>query len=251
MERSAGAAEPPLETEGALVVRADRPSDALAAIATLPAIGRWGLEPLPPQGIEDVYFDRDDRSLGRQRIALRIRRVDGVVLLTMKSPLRHEGGVATRIEIEEPWSPSALRRVELELHEPGGPTENEATTPEEALGELGLRPVQHRATDRVRRAVLDAGGRAIAELALDTVSYDLPAGPLRLYEIEVEARTPDADVGPVLDALAARFDTLARWRHGKLATGFAAERAMRDGALAPGALTSAALDVLEQALERD
>jgi inorganic triphosphatase YgiF len=238
---------PPLETEGALVVRAERPSEVLAAIAALPGVGDWALEALPPQTIEDAYFDDERRSLGARRIALRIRRVDGVALLTMKSPLRREGGVATRIEIEEPWSAAALRRAMTELDLASG--EPAATDPEAALHELGFRPVQRRSTARERRAVIDAGGRAIAELALDTVSYDLPAGAVRLCEIEVESRAGNADVGPILDALAARFGALVPWPQGKLATGLAAERALRDGSLTPGTLTPASLDALERALD--
>jgi inorganic triphosphatase YgiF len=233
------------ETEGALVVRAERPAEVLAQIATLSSIGRWALEPRPPQAIEDVYFDDERRSLGRRRIALRIRRVDAVVLLTMKSPLGREGGVTTRTEVEAPWSADALRRVvaELDLGSAGA----WAPSPEPALRELGLAPVQRRTTARERRAVV-GDGREIAELALDTVTYDLAPGTLLLCEVEVEAKAPDADVGPILDALAARFETLAPWRHGKLATGFAAERAMQAGSLAPGTLTPPALDALERAL---
>jgi inorganic triphosphatase YgiF len=254
MERPASA-EQPLETEGALVVCADRPAEVLAAIAALPAIGAWGLEPLAPQAIDDVYYDDGDHSLGRRRVALRIRRVDGEPVLTLKAPLWRDGGVATRLEIEEPWSAGALSRIAAplgELTRVRTPVPAAAASPEAALRALGLRPVQRRTTGRERRAVLArGGGTIIAELALDSVSYDLPPGPLQLYEIEVEARTDDADVGPILDALAARFDALVPWRHGTLATGFAAERAMRDGALAPGALTPAALELLEQALARD
>jgi hypothetical protein len=60
-------------------VRAERPAEVLAQIAALPSVGDWALEPLPPQAIEDVYFDDASGSLGRRRIALRIRRVDAVV----------------------------------------------------------------------------------------------------------------------------------------------------------------------------
>jgi inorganic triphosphatase YgiF len=238
---------PPLEKEGALLVRAERPGDVLSEIAALTKVGDWTLEPLEPQAIDDVYFDDVRRSLGQRRIALRIRRVDGVVLLTMKSPLGREGGVATRIEIEEPWSPEALREVVAQLDRAWRAPD--ATAPEAALHELGFAPVQRRRTARDRRAVLDPDGKTLAELALDTVSYDLPTGLVQLCEIEVESRTAEADVRPILAALATRFAALAPWPHGKLATGFAAEHAVREGSLAPGLLTPASLDVLERALD--
>src|SRR6266545_4498251 len=93
-------AEPPIEVESALVVRADQPAEVLAKIAALRTLARWTLEPLTPQTIEDVYFDASDGSLGARRIAVRVRRVDGQVLLALKSGLRREGDVTTRIEIE-------------------------------------------------------------------------------------------------------------------------------------------------------
>jgi inorganic triphosphatase YgiF len=239
------------ETEGALVVRAERPADVLAAIAALARLDDWALNALASQTIDDTYFDDDRRSLGALRIALRVRRVDGEVLLTVKSPLRYDSGVATRIEIEAQWSPQTLQRAAAELEAAAELTVGGAAwtpSPEATLGSLGLEPVQRRTTDRARRAVTDGGGRTVAELALDVVSYDLPPGPVRLYEIEVEARADGADVGAILAALAARFDELIPWRHGKLATGFAAERAIREGALAPGESPSATLDALAHAL---
>jgi inorganic triphosphatase YgiF len=236
----------PLEQEGALVVRADRPTEVLDEIAALAGIGEWAFEPLPAQTIEDVYFDDDKRSLGSRRVALRVRRMDEAILLTRKSPGHRSGGVTTRVEIEAPWSPQALQRVVSELETIGDAAW--APSPEDAFGAVGLRPVQRRTTNRVRRAVLDDDGRTIAELALDSVSYDLTGGPARLCEAEVEARAEDAAVGPILDALAARFDALAPWPHSKVATGFAADRALRAGAIDGGELTPPALDVLDRAL---
>ena len=167
MQRPASA-EQLLETEGVLVVCADRPAEVLVAVAALPAVGEWELEPLPPQGIEDVYYDDADRSLRRRRVALRIRRVDGDPVVTLKAPRGREGGVSTRLEIEEPWSPESLRRIVAPLDELTRltlPVPAAAAAPEAALRELGLRAVQRRRTDRERRAVLASGGPTIASAA--------------------------------------------------------------------------------------
>lgn len=94
-------------------------------------------------------------------------------------------------------------------------------------------------------------GDALAEVALDSVAFDDPRSVIRLYEVELEARSPAADVRALGDALIAAFPSLRSSPHGKLSTGLAAIQARSRGQLeltANGALTPAALRRLDRAL---
>ena len=89
---------------------------------------------------------------------------------------------------------------------------------------------------RTPRDVLDKGqsGVPVAELTLDDVGYQLPAGTARLLEVEVEAKGPGGleTVQALLQALAEAFPSdLKPWPFGKLATGRAVERLLAEGRL--------------------
>jgi hypothetical protein len=105
------------------------------------------------------------------------------------------------------------------------------------LAALGLHPTQTRETTRTPRDVVerdDPGAGPVAELTLDDVAYQLPAGRARLLEVEVEAKGPGGmeTVQSVLGALAERFpDDLRPWPYGKLATGRAVEQLLAEGRL--------------------
>jgi hypothetical protein len=78
----------------------------------------------------------------------------------------------------------------------------------------------------------DAG--PVAELTVDDVAYQLPAGAARLIEVEVEAKGEGGldTVQALLGAVAAALpDDLRPWPYGKLATGIAVERLLAAGQL--------------------
>ena len=233
--------EGPHEVEGVLLVRAGDQEAAAAKVAALEAVGRFRLRHRPAQRIRDTYLDTGDGALGAARVAFRVRELDGSPLLTLKADAVRSGLAAQRLELEAPWSAAALgmvleelRRRGIELPEP--PETGGAGEPLADLAGLGLRPTQTRETTRTPRDVLDkgqAGGR-VAELTLDDVGYQLPAGTARLLEVEVEAKGPGGmeTVNDLLEVLAAAFpDDLVPWPYGKLATGRAVERLLADGRL--------------------
>jgi inorganic triphosphatase YgiF len=249
------AASEPREVETALVVVADEPTEALERVAELRELGGRRLVPIPEQTLEDTYYDRPAGPLGQRSLALRLRRVNGELRLTLKSDLERHAGVADRFELEAVWSResfaevlNALTYFDVEFRVEGDVFSADAPS---TLESLGLKPVQRRRTRRVRRLVVDDDGRALAELALDSVVFDEPAGPIRLFEVEIEARSADADVGELARALA-RCPSLRRWPYGKLPTGFAAARAAASGdleRLPDGTLTASAFDRLADELD--
>jgi hypothetical protein len=128
------------------------------------------------------------------------------------------------------------------------------------LAGLGLHPNQRRQTTRTPRDVLERdGGGPLAELTIDDVAYQLPAGTARLLEVEVEAVGAGGleIVQTLLGALAAAFpDDLRPWPYGKLATGRAVERLLAEGRLAglldpTGRISPSAHDGLAELLAQD
>jgi len=199
------------EVEGVLLVCADDQEAAGRKVAGLAAVDRFELRPRPAQRIRDVYLDTGDGALAAAKVAFRVRELDGQPLLTLKADSVRSGLAAERLELEAPWSAGALGTALEELRRRGielpDPPEGAGTgEPLADLGGLGLRPTQTRETTRTPRDVLDkgqAGGR-VAELTLDDVGYQLPAGTARLLEVEVEAKGPGGleTVQALLEALA-------------------------------------------------
>ena len=248
--------EQPREVEGVLLVRADDQDAAGGRVAALEAVGRFDLRARPPQRIRDTYLDTGDGALSAARVAFRVRELDGRPLLTLKADPVRAGLAAERLELEAPWSAVALGTVLEELWRRG---EGE---PLADLAGLGLRPTQIRKTTRTPRDVVerdDPGAGPVAELTLDHVVYQLPAGRARLLEVEVEAKGPGGleTVQTLLGALAEAFpDDLRPWPYGKLATGRSVERLLAEGRLeglldADGRIRPAAHELLAEFLAQN
>jgi inorganic triphosphatase YgiF len=231
--------EHPREVEGVLLVRAANQEAAGGRVAALESVDRFQLQPRPAQRIRDVYLDTADGALAGARVAFRVRELDGRPLLTFKAEAIRSGLAAERLELEAPWSAEALQAVleELRRHDielPTPPEGSGAGVPLADLSALGLRPTQTRETTRTPRDVVDQAAGTVAELTVDDVGYQLPAGRARLLEVEVEAKGSGGleTVQAVLEALAEAFpDDLRPWPFGKLATGRAVERLLAEGRL--------------------
>jgi len=257
----------PREVEGVLLVCAEDQEAAARRVAGLGAVDRFVLRPRPPQRIRDVYFDAGDGALARARVAFRVRELDGRPLLTLKASPVRTGLASERLELEAPWSAAALQAVLEELRRrgvrlPDPPPEAGSGEPLADLLALGLLRTQLRETTRTP---LDAteldhqGAGPVAELTVDDVAYQLPAGTARLLEVEVEAKGRGRleTVQALLEALAQAFPgELRPWPYGKLATGRAVERLLAAGRLQglldpAGRIRPAAHDLLAEALAQE
>ena len=193
--------EQPREVEGVLLVRADDQEAAGRRVAALEAVDRFDLRPRPPQRIRDVYVDTGDGALAGARVAFRVRELDGRPLLTLKAgagPVRAGrrapgagGALVGRGPPDRPGgaAPPPAPGSEGSGDPGGGPVG--AGEPLADLAGLGLRPTQRRETTRTPRDVLERGdpdAGPVAELTIDDVAYQLPAGTARLLEVEVEAK---------------------------------------------------------------
>ena len=253
----------PREVEGTLAIQSEVPDETARRLGDLREVAGYRLRPCPTRRLRDAYLDNRPRDLGRRRIALRLREVDGEVLVALKAD-SHVTEVATdRVEIESPWSPAAFDAVREELARRGVETPQaqpnlEKRKAEEVLREAGFVPVQERETMRIPREVIpETGGEPEAELVVDTVAYRFDREPVRFHEVEVEARARGnaETVGRVLRALVDLFPAeLRAWPYGKLATGEAI-RALReegrlDGLVDPdGTLAVKAYDLLAARLD--
>jgi inorganic triphosphatase YgiF len=253
----------PREVEGVLLVSADDQEGAGRRVGALERVDRFELRPRPTQRIRDVYLDTGDGALAGARVAFRVRELDGRPLLTVKANPVRSGRATERLELEAPWSAEALQSMLEELRRhgvqlPDPPEGTEAGEPLADLAGLGLQPTQSRHTTRIPRDVHERGrnGGPVAELTVDDVAYQLPAGTARLLEVEVEAKGAGEleTVQALLEALAEVFpDDLRPWPYGKLATGRAVERLLAagrpEGLLDPsGRISPAAHDRLAEYL---
>ena len=252
----------PRETEAALAILSDDAAQIAKKIAARRALGAYRLEPQPTRKIRDVYFDTRDRSLGKQRLALRIRHQDDVALLTLKGPSQAgTDGVNARLEIEARWSRAALTRVLRELRAHGIVVEMAQrdfarADPMATLARLGFCVIQDRTTRRQIRHVIPrtAPSKIVdAELAIDAVTYRFGKQRVRLREIEIEAKRARARIGDLVRHLETLFQPALRRWYGKLATGLAIQALLEQGALQEllddkNDLTPAAWDRLAQEL---
>jgi len=231
----------PREIAGVLLVCADDQEAAGRKVAGLEGVDRFELRARATQRIRDTYLDTGEGALGAARVAVRVRELDGRPLLTLKANPVRSGLAAERLELEAPWSAEALQSMLEELRRhgvqlPDPPEGTGAGEPLADLAGLGLHPTQRRHTTRTPRDVRERGtdGGPVAELTIDDVAYQLPAGTARLLEVEVEAKAGGGlgTVQALLRALAEVFpDDLRPWPYGKLATGRAVEQLLAAGRL--------------------
>ncbi len=249
------------EIEATLAICAENPERVVAKLQQLSSIGSYGLRPIPPLAIGDVYLDLAGRELGELGLGLRIRTVGQQTLITLKGPKDFVvGGGASREEFERPWSPETLLLVLDRLETAGLDVRRPGVgllgrDPLEVMAGLGFEPTQIRKTKRRPRDVVHEGdpSTALAELVIDSVAYEIGGRTILHHEIEIEVK-PAGDITvmqTVADELLASEPCLRRWDHGKRATGRAIEELLDRGSLEEligddGCLKSTAYNVIEQ-----
>ncbi len=230
------------ELELILLIVSAEPEATVAKLTRLESIGSYKLLAERSLSLHDIYLDTTSHALGKKRINLRIRGIGDSYWITMKtspglfSRRRHE-----RQEVEIPWSVDSLRKIVAELAGKGihlGFPENldETVSRLDIMKRMGLSILQDRETVRVPRTVIDtaASGEILAELEVDSVMYHFARGDVRLFEIELEAKSRKGRsvLGELSDVLLADFRAeLRSWRFGKLVTGEKIERLLTKGSL--------------------
>lgn len=224
------------------MVRSQDPASVLNRVLAIQSLAGYQLVPKTPRAMRDVYFETVEGSLKRRRLNLRVRGVGGAYWVTLKrNPGLFFWKRNERQEIELPWSQDSFAQIVGELSRLGVGLEKENPTdlssPVEVMKRVGFRVLQDRETLRTVIEIMGKTGRGeevLAEVALDSVLYHFQGQDLRLYELEVEAksRRGRGTLGPMVDALTGLLEPeLQKWRFGKLATGRAIERLLSQGSL--------------------
>jgi len=233
---------PKAELELVLMIVSDDPQSTLMKVANLTSIDGYQLVTHSPMNVHDIYLDTPDSLLSRKRLNLRIRGIGEDFFITLKvnpgliSWRRHE-----RREFEVPWSQTSLQQIRDELERRGiklaplGPlTENLPRV--ETMKLLGLRVLQDRETHREARDIVEgnASREVLAELAIDSVLYHFEGRDVRLFELEVEAKSQRGRgvLGNIAKGLREKVGSQLRsWRFGKLVTGEKIDRLLKRGEL--------------------
>jgi len=231
------------EIEAALIICSENPQVVASQIAGLTSIANYRLLPQNSETIHDLYLDRPDRALQTQELALRLREMGVAQWITLKGRSQPTGwGGVERLEIEAPWSQDALTSVVKELMDRRikmlpQRQDFDYAHPLNVLMSLGLEVIQDRRSYRVVRNIVPMGEESSpvpAELAIDAVVYHFSGQETRLHEVEIEAKVEDgsAVLNTMIKSLLAMYgQTLRTWDHGKLPTGKAIEKLLREGAL--------------------
>jgi hypothetical protein len=223
-----------VEIEATLAICSSAPEPIANELACLRAVGRYQLMPRPELAILDVYLDLADHTLRSRGFGLRVRRIDDLQLITLKGrPEEVAGGGRRREEIDLTWSEDSLNSIVERLAKAGLalvlPEEVcEWNDPLTVLSQIGFIAEHKRNTRRRPRDVTSdrISTSVIAELVVDSVSFQFQCGDVRHHEIEIETK---GDGGVVAmqhiseELLAGWPDALRVWDHGKRSTGKAVE----------------------------
>jgi inorganic triphosphatase YgiF len=252
------------EAEAAMVIATDTAGAVANRIARLTVIAGHHLVPRGTRRIHDVYFDAPDGALQAQRVALRIREIDGATWVTLKGPSHStDWGGKERLEIELPWSQDALKRIVAELAgrrfaPPAGNQRFDSSRPVQTMLTLGLHAIQDRQVHRrVRDVVTERPPLVLAELAIDSVTYQFDDRKIHHHEVEIETKSRAGSRAgrAVVEGLLSTYGPALRvWPFGKLATGKTIERLLREDILeglldSNDSLTPAAYDRIAARLE--
>lgn len=163
------------------------PGAFFAHLAAQEALAGFPLGPVRRTFVCDTYFDTDDGALARAGAGLRVRRLDGRTLVTLKVTRAQEGALTEREEYEAPLDLESLREVGERIR----PLIGTGSVPFAAFAAgrpAGpLEPVLDVHTERVWRPI-----EGVGVLALDRVLYP-GLDPDPYYDIEVEAAPDLAD----------------------------------------------------------
>jgi inorganic triphosphatase YgiF len=163
----------------------------------LDELGSWRelagfqLQPAMPRQIHDRYWDTPGAQLALAGSNLRLRQLDDQELFTLKGGATVTDGLFSRSELEVPANPSGWLALTAELRRLGlttPPLNDDVASPRRWLAAAGFAIVQDRETQR-RRLFARLENQPVAEIALDTTTFHLPAVDVTIREIEIEALT--------------------------------------------------------------
>ncbi|MDE2343646.1 MAG: CYTH domain-containing protein [Betaproteobacteria bacterium] len=181
--RAAASEEPFLKVEIELKLAA--PPAVLEQVLALPALASLIRSPASDSTLISHYYDTPDCALRRHGMALRLRRVGGRWVQTLKSKGRVEEGLATRLEFDHPSDGATLDFSEVPDAALRAFLESPAVRPR-------LAPCFTTEFRRVAQQ-LDCPDGTVVELALDRgeVRAGGAAAPIAEVELELLSGNPE------------------------------------------------------------
>ena len=226
----------PFESEIALLITGNGEKIS-RDFARMNSILQFTLKQKPLERIHDTYYDTADESLRKQQIVLRLRRMNQRLFITLKAnPKKLKGEGIQRTEVELPWSKISLARITRMLGSSTSrisPREFSTLPPARILAGWGLRRVQERRTSRRVRDVVSKDrpqGPPLAELAIDDTTFIFRNSRIRLFELELEAKTTGSfrSMQRIAKAIVAMYPNfIMYWPYGKFVTGLAIQRLLK------------------------
>jgi hypothetical protein len=246
------------ETEASLIICSEDPEGLAKQIAQLDSIADFPLVLMGGKKIVDTYFDTNPRILEKERVALRIREINGDYWIAVKGPSQDGILNVDRSENEHKWSHDSLTKIihylknttRLEIQTEKANLSHSNTEPITVLQDIGLVIVQRRENFREIRNILGKNsqhpdGSVLAELDIDHVIYHLNSTEVSLYDIEIEETEMGREVrkdgeinnnsllDTIVDELISTYgsNTFKKWNYGKLALGKGIEKLLKDSIL--------------------
>ena len=142
-------------------------------------IAGYALSPGETKQLHDTFMDTPDRAILASRHVCRQRKVDGQILMTLKSGQTVEGAVHRREELEvtlerelpiAQWPPSEIRERLLSL-----------------IGPATLAPLFDQHQTRIIRWTT-RGDRTVAEMSVDKVELSIKGKEQSYFEVEFELK---------------------------------------------------------------
>ena len=184
------------EKEITLVIYSEKSEIISNEISHLNQIGEYTLSETQVKNIVDVSFDTDNKQLFQKHMSLRIRKINGQCLFTLKSnPKFDMAGIVKRDELEFEWQLSSFDTLVDALVKSGVELPyNYAFDLDwyKSMRSLGMEVLQERHTNRLAKEIICAQ-IVIAELAVDEVKYKFTYRDVVHREIEIESKSPSGD----------------------------------------------------------
>ena len=204
-------------------------------ISRLNNISKYLLAEAKVQDIVDVSFDTSDKNLFQKHMSLRIRKINGRCLFTLKSnPVFDMSGTVKRDELELEWKPDSFDDLVDALIASGIKFPcNYAFDFDwyKSMNSLGMNVLQERHTKRLAKEIF-CEQILIAELAIDEVKYRYEQGDVFHREIEIESKSifGDSAISIISKHLVQKYpNALWTWMPSKLELGIALQDLIMSG----------------------
>ena len=204
-------------------------------ISRLNNISKYLLAEAKVQDIVDVSFDTSDKNLFQNHMSLRIRKINGRCLFTLKSnPVFDMSGTVKRDELELEWKPDSFDDLVDALIASGIKFPcNYAFDFDwyKSMNSLGMNVLQERHTKRLAKEIY-CEQILVAELAIDEVKYRYEQGDVFHREIEIESKSifGDSAISIISKHLVQKYpNALWTWMPSKLELGIALQDLIMSG----------------------